>query len=36
MYINKIKNIEIQFDAIEIYINENNLEINYIPKIIEK
>jgi len=36
MYINKIKNIEIQFDAIEIYINENNLEINYIHKIIEK
>ena len=36
MYINKIKNIEIQFDAIEIYINENDLEINYIHKIIEK
>ena len=36
MYIKKKKNIEIQFDAIEIYINENNLEINYIHKIIEK
>lgn len=36
MYINKITNIEVQFDAIEIYISENNLEINYIPKIIEK
>lgn len=36
MYINKITNIEVQFDAIEIYINENNIIINYIPKIIEK
>lgn len=36
MYINKIANTEVQFDAIEIYISENNITINYIPKIIEK
>lgn len=36
MYINQIENTGIQFDAIEIYMKENNININYIPKIIEK
>lgn len=36
LYINKIENIGIQFDAIEIYIQKDKLNINYIPRIIEK
>lgn len=34
--INKIKNMEIQFDAIEVYIEKENWKINYIPQTIEK
>lgn len=36
LYINRIENTEIQFDAIEIYIGKDNLEIRHIPQIIEK
>lgn len=36
LYINQIYEKGIQFDAIEIYIEKDNLEINYIPQIIEK
>lgn len=35
LYKNKLEN-GIQFDAVEIYIQEKSLEINYIPQIIEK
>ena len=34
--INKIENMEIQFDAIEVYIEKENWKINYIPQNIEK
>lgn len=36
IYINRIENIEIQFDAIEVYLEQNSWKINYIPKSIEK
>lgn len=36
LYRNRIENIGIQFDAIEIYIQKDKLNINYIPQIIEK
>lgn len=36
LYKNKIENMEIEFDAVEIYLQENYLEVNYIPQIIEK
>lgn len=36
LYINKIENMGIQFDAIEIYMQKDKLNINYIPQIIEK
>lgn len=36
LYINRIEDKGIQFDAIEIYIDKNNLSINYLPRIIEK
>lgn len=36
IYKNKIINIEIQFDAIEMYIEKENWQINYIPRNIEK
>lgn len=34
--INKISNVEVQFDAIEIYIEKGNWQINYIPRSIER
>ena len=36
IYINKIRDMEIQFDAIEIYIEKESWQINYIPRSIEK
>lgn len=36
LYINRIEDKGIQFDAIEIYIDKNNWSINYLPEIIEK
>ena len=36
IYINRIEDVEIQFDAIEVYIEQNSWQINYIPKSIEK
>ena len=36
LYINNIVNMEIQFDAIEIYIEKENWQINYIPRSIER
>ena len=36
IYINKIRDMEIQFDAIEIYIEKESWQINYIPRNIEK
>lgn len=36
LYINNIVNLEIQFDAIEIYIEKENWQINYIPRSIER
>ena len=36
LYKNKIRNMEIQFDAIEIYIEKENWQVIYIPKSIEK
>ena len=36
LYKKKIINVECQIDAIEVYIEENSLQINFIPRIIEK
>lgn len=36
IYINKIFNVGIQFDAIEIYIEKDKIQINYIPEVIER
>lgn len=36
LYINKIEDIGIEFDAIEVYIEKNQWLINYIPENIEK
>ncbi len=35
IYKNQIENMCIEFDAIEVYIKENSLKINYIKQIIE-
>ncbi|MGN1330768.1 MAG: YraN family protein [Clostridia bacterium] len=36
LYINRIEDIGIEFDAIEVYIEKNQWIINYIPENIEK
>lgn len=36
IYMNRIENVSCQIDAIEVYIQENSVQINYIPQIIEK
>lgn len=36
IYINKIENTEIQFDAIEVYLEKDSWKINYITRSIEK
>lgn len=36
IYINRIEDKGVQFDAIEIYLEKDSIKINYIPQIIEK
>ena len=36
LYKKRISNVECQIDAMEVYIEENSLQINFIPRIIEK
>lgn len=36
LYKNNISDVSIEYDAVEIYLENRHLEVNYIPQIIEK